>query len=245
MLVPGMQLTGFHSNQSVAVLSSFLGGLSRGIINLFFPPICPGCNQRINELQLGICSECWEQMVPLSPLEIQAKQVPEHLEAVFPVFNFGPLIQNLIHALKYQGYKSLGIALGKYAGIQVRPLISIELHPVLIPIPLHPIKLRERGYNQSDYLAKGFAVSLDLPVRKDILKRIKNTVTQTQLTAEERRENMQNAFIIRKNANLSGVENVILIDDVLTTGSTMNSAAEVLKKAGIQNIWGLTVAAPI
>jgi len=184
-------------------------------------------------------------MIPLSPLEIQAKQVPEHLEAVFPVFNFGPLIQNLIHALKYQGCKSLGVALGKYAGIQVRPMIPPELDLVLIPIPLHPIKLRERGYNQSDYIAEGFAVSLQLPVRKDILRRIKNTVTQTQLTAEERHQNMQDAFSVKKNVDLTKVKNVILIDDVLTTGSTMNSAAEVLKKVGIQRIYGLTVATPI
>jgi len=184
-------------------------------------------------------------MIPLSPLEIQAKQVPEHLEAVFPVFNFGPLIQNLIHALKYQGYKSLGIALGKSAGIQVRPMIPTDSDTALIPIPLHPIKLRERGYNQSDYIADGFARSLQLPVRKGILGRIKNTVTQTQLTAEERRQNMQDAFAVKKHADLTNVKNVILIDDVLTTGSTMNAAAEVLKKVGIQRIYGLTIAAPI
>ena len=227
------------------MISSFLKDLSRGVVNLFFPPMCPGCNQRINELQSGICPDCWEQMIPLSPLEIQAKQVPEHLEAVFPVFNFGPLIQNLIHALKYQGYKSLGIALGKSAGIQVRPMIPTDSDTALIPIPLHPIKLRERGYNQSDYIADGFARSLQLPVRKGILGRIKNTVTQTQLTAEERRQNMQDAFAVKKHADLTNVKNVILIDDVLTTGSTMNAAAEVLKKVGIQRIYGLTIAAPI
>lgn len=227
------------------MLSSFLKDLSRGVVNLFFPPICPGCNQRINELQSGICPECWERMIPLSPSAIQAKQVPAHLEAVFPVFIFEPLIQNLIHALKYQGCKSLGVALGKSAGIQVRAMIPLEPDTVMIPVPLHPIKLRERGYNQSDYIADGFAISLRLPVRKDILRRIKNTVTQTQLTAEERRHNMQDAFAVKKNADLLNVKNVILIDDVLTTGSTMNSAAEVLKKVGIQRIYGLTVATPI
>jgi len=86
---------------------------------------------------------------------------------------------------------------------------------------------------------------LQLPVRREILRRIKNTVTQTQLTAEERRQNMQDAFAVKKNINLTKVKSVILIDDVLTTGSTMNSAAEVLRKVGIQRIYGLTVAAPI
>jgi competence protein ComFC len=238
-------LSEFQPNRKDLLILSFLKNISCGVINLFFPPICPGCNQQISELQAGICPECWEQIVPLTPSEVRAKQVPEHLDAVFPVFSFGPLIQNLIHALKYQGLKSLGVALGKYAGIQVRPMIPAGLNQVLIPIPLHPIKFRERGYNQSDYIADGFAASLQLPVRKDILKRLKNTVTQTQLTAEERHQNMADAFLLRKNADLSKVEEVILVDDVLTTGSTMNSAAGVLKEAGIRQVYGLSVAAPI
>jgi competence protein ComFC len=245
MIVAVLSVSEFQSNRKGTMILSFWKDLCVGVINLFFPPLCPGCNQRINELRSGICPDCWEQVIPLLPLEVKAKQVPEHLDAIFPVFKFNPLIQNLVHALKYQGLKSLGVALGKYAGIQVRPMISTEPDTVLIPIPLHPIKLRERGYNQSDYIADGFAISLQLPVRKDILRRIKNTVTQTQLTAEERHQNMQDAFSVKKNVDLTKVKNVILIDDVLTTGSTMNSAAEVLKKVGIQRIYGLTVATPI
>ena len=108
-----------------------------------------------------------------------------------------------------------------------------------MPIPLHPRRLEKRGYNQAGVLAEALGKKLGIPEDEKNLKRRKNTKPQKELNHRERQKNMKNAFIVRKKLK---EENILLVDDIYTTGSTIEEAAKELKKAGAQNIFFLTIA---
>jgi len=226
-------------------LKSIIDRLIFGMSTLFFPPICVGCQNRIAQNQTLVCNSCRQQLQYLSDEMILNKEFPENLNAIIPVYVYDERVQGIIHALKYQGFKSLGIVLGELIASQVKSKIKIEPNTILVPVPLHPIKYRERGYNQSYFIAKGLGNILDLNIKNNMLKRTKNTVTQTHLTALERHQNMKNAFKLMAGVDFSQIENAILVDDVFTTGATLNSAAYVLKSAGVDSVIGVTVTAPL
>lgn len=124
---------------------------------------------------------------------------------------------------------------------QFYPLLQKE--SVFIPIPLHKKKLRKRGYNQAELLAKGLSKHFNIPI-VDCLQRVKETKTQVGLAKEERAENIKDAFAIKPAflEQIRGFQQVFLIDDVATSGATLREAAKVLKKAGVKSVWGLTLA---
>ncbi|PIS30774.1 MAG: hypothetical protein COT43_00950 [Candidatus Marinimicrobia bacterium CG08_land_8_20_14_0_20_45_22] len=214
-----------------------------GILSLFFTPLCLVCNQRLENHKAVVCDECWNKLQPIPLGRSIRRNFSENLDVVMSVFAFDELFQKIVHALKYQGKQSIGVELG----VRMSGFLHLEnidvFSAVLTPIPLHPIKMRERGYNQSDLISAGLSQVLEIPVNTGILRRIKNTQTQTKLNAIERRENMEAAFGIGKRFDKDGIETVILVDDVFTTGSTMNAAAQVLREGGMKKIIGITAAA--
>ncbi|MBN2601014.1 MAG: ComF family protein [Candidatus Marinimicrobia bacterium] len=218
--------------------------LYQGLTSLFFPAICTVCDQRIDESKTVVCKHCWSALKVLSADIVEAKPTPEQLDAILPVFEFEDTIQKIIHGLKYSGYKSSGLHLGRLIAKRLSKGYLLK-ESILMPVPLHPNKKRERGYNQSLYIARGIAEITGNIIRDDVLKRVKNTITQTHLNAHERHENMRDAFAINRCCDLSGITSVVLIDDVFTTGATMNAAAAVLKSSGVVSVCGLTAAAPI
>ena len=226
-------------------MKSIVDRLICGVSTLFFPPICVGCQSRITQNQTLVCNSCRQQLQYLSDEMILNKEVPENLNAIIPVYVYDERVQGIIHALKYQGFRSLGVVLGELIASRVKSKIKIEPNTILVPVPLHPIKYRERGYNQSYFIAKGLGNILDLNIKNNMLKRTKNTITQTHLSALERHQNMKNAFKLMAGVNFSQIENAILVDDVFTTGATLNSAAGVLKFAGVDSVIGVTVTAPV
>lgn len=189
--------------------------------------------------------DCWSHLQSLTATDRKRKESPEFLDDIIPVFVFDDLFQKIVHALKYQGIRSIGIRLGKLMSEFLRSNISAPDQCILIPIPLHPIKYRERGYNQSELISLGLKEELHISVRTDLIKRVKNTQTQTKLDANERKANMQDAFRLTSGFSNHKFDMVYLIDDVYTTGSTMNSAAKVLREGGIRKIIGITAATPL
>lgn len=216
-----------------------------GFTALLFPRICLICERRIDGGDNPVCPQCWNGLRRLSPEIIHSKQ-PENglLDTIYPVFEFNDAVQTIIHGLKYSGFKSLGIKLGRLMTSFI-PADFFCADTVLIPIPLHPIKFRERGYNQSSLLARGIAEKTGLVVREDILHRVKNTVTQTHLDAQERLLNMERAFAISRRGDCAALSSIVLVDDVFTTGATIGAAAAVLKATGVAAVRGLTAAAPM
>ena len=146
----------------------------------------------------------------------------------------GPF-QHIAHALKYKEYKSVGVDLGMRLG-KVLKEWNLDVD-ILIPVPLHRIKHRERGYNQSEFIARGIGSVLGKPVVSSAVRRIRHTQTQTKLNIEERRKNMEHAFeLIPHSSNILIEKRCLLVDDVITTGATTNSCAQVILLAGAAKI---------
>lgn len=222
----------------------------QSLLDLVFPPRCVYCGN----LGAYLCKDCWELASPIgadicircgNPLtrrgvcEQCRQKPPDPIRGIRGVFFYnGPVAQG-IRSLKYHGIRPL-------APILAAPLIDyIREHPIpfdgLTPVPLHPQKLAERGFNQSHLLASHIASALDIPIRSDLIQRTKATRPQAQLNREERQENVKGAFSVIGNARLDG-ETILLIDDVATTGATLKACAQALKDLGAGDIWALTVA---
>lgn len=119
------------------------------------------------------------------------------------------------------------------------PLLDCSI--VLVPIPLHKARFKNRGYNHAELLALGLSQKLNLPCY-NLLERVKNTRSQVGLKKDERRENVKGAFLANPNFLISNYSNIFLVDDILTTGSTLLSAANTLKRNGAKKVFGLTLA---
>ena len=151
------------------------------------------------------------------------------------------LARELIHRFKYQRQFHLRRVLGAWllAGFS-DPRIEAEPVDAMVPVPLHPVRLRERGYNQAEALASIVSKQTGVPV-SPCLQRVRYTLTQTRFDRVQRRRNLRGAFALRKNTSVTG-KRLLLIDDVLTTGSTLHECAAVLLDHGAQSVRALTVA---
>jgi ComF family protein len=148
-------------------------------------------------------------------------------------------LQTILHSLKYNGKFLLGKHLGELAAKQIYEEIKGWEADLIIPVPLHPLKKAERGYNQSEFICKGISSVLKIPYRTDILKRTRFTPSQTTMTFEERKENVHKAFAISKRIN---GKKIIIVDDVITTGATITECARVLKGNGVDEIFAFSIA---
>jgi ComF family protein len=151
--------------------------------------------------------------------------------------------QAAIHLLKYSGMTSLGIRLGRDIGKAMSVYPELMTADYLVPVPLHKRKKRERGYNQSEFLCKGINKIIPIPVLPSLLKRIRYTQTQTHLNLMERLYNVEDAFVIPRN-RISYVKGktIIVVDDVITTGSTIDSCANQLILNGAAKIFAVSAA---
>ena len=219
------------------------------LADFVYPPVCVLC-KKIIPAGSPVCEACLSKMQPYPQIE-SANQLwiarqgdsSVYLECFLAGFSFEPNLQQLIHLLKYQNEKRLGVLLGKrLAGQCSKPLKKWKIDWV-VPVPLHPKKKRTRGYNQSELVGAGLAGLLNLTFKKDVLFRTRNTPSNTKLSAPERVENVAGAFAVAAGINPAG-KNILLIDDVITTGSTLNACAEPLKKAGARTLYALALAHP-
>ncbi len=152
-------------------------------------------------------------------------------------------IQDVLHGLKYEQKTSFGVRLGKELGEKILTDKIFSSADFIIPIPLHNLKLRERGYNQSECIAKGITSVTKIPARTNILLRSRYTQSQTHLNFSERQENVKNVFDVKKKfRNVIEGKTITLIDDVMTTGATTLSAARALKESGAGKILIATAA---
>jgi len=198
-----------------------LGNLPR-----LLPPLCPNCGKP--QASGIVCPDC--------------RQRRTEIEGIRSPFRFDGVIRKAIHELKYRNLKAISPRLAELLAdyLRANPLPG----EALVCVPLHPRRLRERGYNQSSLLAKELSRRIDLPVIEDCLIRVKQAQPQVKaVDVVERRSNVADAFVCQ-NEKVSG-KKIILIDDVCTSGATLESCAAALKNKGATSVWGLTLAREI
>lgn len=218
------------------------------ILDFLLPRLCLSCKQNLPTKEIVLCNKCFFELeIPSSNLlateyerKFSAANFIDDFKAAF-LFQPDKPIQRLIHSLKYDKKFLSGIYLGKL----ITNLFFIEIKDwnadLIIPVPLHKLKKLDRGYNQSEFIARGIAKELIIPLRPKLLKRIRYTKTQTHLNHLERVKNVRNAFKVKHKKYLEG-KRIILVDDVLTTGSTVSECAQVIKEAGASKIFALFAA---
>lgn len=217
--------------------------LASPFLDFIYPPTCVCCNTSLQNGNQKVCKDCWNAIPAITkehPLyqETRTKLLAEgyisDLVSCFVFESNGPF-QHIVHALKYKEYKSFGIELGEWIGRLMRDW-SIEAD-IIIPVPLHRIKHRERGYNQSEFIAQGIASVVKKPILMDVVRRTRYTQTQTRLNIEERRKNMEGAFEMVSNvSNILDGKSCLIVDDVITTGATINSCAKEILAVGDSTI---------
>lgn len=221
--------------------------LLRDFADLLFPRCCASCDRVLQGNEATICTPC-RILLPrvgatgLNSESLQFKFVslPEVLSThSFLLFTKRSKVQKLLHALKYKGNKDIGILLGQMFGQELKASGHLPEAEIILSIPLHPKKQKQRGYNQSDLLAEGFSNATNIPWSGTMLERLRYTATQTGKTKLERRENVQGVFAVKQGF---GPKSVILIDDVLTTGATLEECARTLLAAGCRQFHILTIA---
>jgi ComF family protein len=221
---------------------NYLYDLWDDFLSLLFPRICYGCGNQLLRNENLICTECYV-LIPRTNYHNQKGNPVEQLfwgrclvesAAAFSYYNKGSRIRSLIHYLKYRGIKEIGIELGRIYGVQLKSSGFTDNIDMIIPVPLHPAKRRARGFNQSEAIAEGLACATGLHVNTTAVERVVASSTQTKRSRYDRWINVEGIFSIADAGSIIG-RHILLVDDVITTGSTMESCInELLKTDGVK-----------
>ena len=229
-------------------------------IDILFPPVCLLCGRflwndpvLVMDKRIDFCKECYGSfkwiMGPVCPScgrPYPEDSGPDHLcedcilrppfyDLITAPFIFEGPLMDAVHRLKYSGKSHFAKSLGPLLASFVRENLYFPETPVIMPVPLHPKRLRERGFNQSLLLARCVAKQLEAELDYLSLSRVKFTTPQTTLSRQERLKNLHRAFFLQRPEVVRG-RIVVLVDDVATTGTTFNECAKVLKKAGAAEV---------
>jgi ComF family protein len=221
---------------------SYIYDLWDDFISLLFPRLCYGCGNHLLRNESLICTECYV-VIPRTNYHLQIENPVAQLfwgrcliqkAAAFSFFNKGSRIRSLIHNLKYKGIQEIGYELGRIYGLTLKSSGFTDDIDFIIPVPLHSSKIRARGFNQSDIISTGISSATGLVVENDLLVRISGSATQTRRSRYDRWTNVEGIFRVSDSGKLQG-RHVLLVDDVITTGSTIESCAnELLKIEGVR-----------
>jgi len=208
-------------------------------LSLFLPRLCLGCRAHLVRGERVLCTDC---LLSMARTDFHRKR-DNTLEqafwgrclveraAAFSVYNRGSRIRKLIHALKYNGRTEIGRMLGElYGNILAESGFMTDID-MIVPVPLHPARQRQRGYNQSDYIAFGLSDASGVAVKKNIIRRAIKTGSQTKRGRYERWENVKSLFFVPDPEVVMG-RHILVVDDVITTGSTMEACVNALHEAG-------------
>jgi ComF family protein len=206
-------------------------------IRLFFPNVCYACGEALIEQEDVVCTACYFKL-PKTGFHMHQENIISqifwgrvhiHSATSFLFFNKGGNVQRLMHALKYKGHKEVGIFMGKLFGESLKESAYFNTANMIVPVPLHPKKQYKRGFNQSEVIAEGLQTSLEIPVSINNLVRLSYTSSQTKKARYNRWENVKGVFKVNDESAFEG-KHLLLIDDVLTTGATMEACVAPLLK---------------
>lgn len=226
--------------------------ITQAIVEFLFPATCVGCGKWGN----FICSKCAKGLPRINPPFCRKCGKPEstgtfcpacwnsqgNIDGIRSVFHFEGVVRQAVHDLKYHHLKALSAPMADYLAEYVRqnPIPG----DVLMPVPIHQNRIKQRGYNQSALIAGHLGKKLGIPVVTTCLVRSKDSLPQARTTnVEQRKKNVKGAFSCGNTSD--NYKEIILVDDVCTSGATLEACAAALKKSGFHSVWGLTVAREI
>jgi len=205
------------------------------MIGFFFPVYCPVCKLPMYVPGQFICLKCELGMPKTNFTKDKDNPVSQifwgrvQIEGATSLFRFekGSKYQSLMHLLKYKGRQAIGIFLGKLLGLEIKesPFCNVDY---IIPVPLHIQKEKQRGYNQSEIIARGISLITGIPINTRVIYRKKYTESQTRKNRYERWENMENVFCLCDHSESFTNSTFLLVDDVITTGSTLEACSTIL-----------------
>ncbi len=205
-------------------------------LDFLYPPLCVLCKERLARGERVACSRCWARVERWDG-EITLTG-GKFIHSSYASALFDESMRGIVHHLKYKNKKSLALRLAR---MMTEALGNAARPDAVVPVPLHSARKRERGYNQSELLAKEAGQRLGVPVLVKALKRIRNTPSQTGLDREQRIQNVKGAFRARDSSTILG-KRVLLVDDVTTTGATLEACGEALALAGAGKISAVVAA---
>lgn len=244
-------------------------GFNRKIIDFILPYRCPVCEKiLLLEKPEFWCKTCWEKVIPWikapfcskcgTPIPSMPSSIkdpkpdllcdeclsePLHFDIIRSSCLYDGIVEKLIRGLKYGKKLHYVLPLGEILNEAFSTRLKEEKIDIMIPVPLHVERLKERGFNQSLLLAKELNKTTGIPYSYSILSKVKNTAPQVSLHKSERKKNLRKAFAVSESARTSLLgRSVLIVDDVITTGTTILECAKALKKAGASRVIGLSVA---
>jgi ComF family protein len=221
---------------------TFIRQALHGLAHLFYPELCEGCSNELNVQEKVLCLHCSLLLPRTSFHHIQENKtfqnfigrVPIEKATSFVFFTKEGLIQHLLHRFKYKGRKEIGTYLGNSLGEELKKCGWLDNIDIIIPVPLYVRKEYSRGYNQARIFAEGIAAVTGITVWNTPLVRLSNTATQTRKSRAERIDNVRDVFNLKQPERLKN-KRILLVDDVLTTGATLEACTiELLKAEGVQ-----------
>ncbi len=221
----------------------------KDLLHLIFPEICPACMEALPAGDSAICPSCFAKLprtefhlIRENPTQqMFAGRYPFHLVSSAFYFEKGGSVQRILHEIKYRNGTKLAMQLGTAYAVELREAAFFPSNPIFVPVPLHPLKLHRRGYNQASFLARGMAEAFPSGQMWEGLKRTKDTESQTRKGRFARWQNVEDVFTLKEKIP-EACEHVILVDDVLTTGATLEACAHAFRKAGIHPVSAVTLA---
>ncbi len=239
-------------NTLITVTKTIVENLGKSLLDFVFPLRCPGCNKKgawfcddclakLRPVESFTCAVCGERAIKgITHPRCQTKYT---LDRLISIYEYQGPIRKAIAWLKYKDVTGLAKILADLMAQEVEELgIDFGFDTIIIPVPLHWRRAWDRGFNQAELLANHFGESLGLEVRDNLLRRVKNTKSQTKLKYKERRKNVSGAFAVPESKEKEvGGRDFLLIDDVCTTGATLDACANALKRAGARYVWALTL----
>ncbi|OYX25810.1 MAG: amidophosphoribosyltransferase [Flavobacteriales bacterium 32-35-8] len=210
----------------------------KSLIHLFFPKVCYACHNYLNDNEDTICISCRHNL-PVTHFHFNnddtilkifyGRAKVENATALFR-FEKKSIVQQLIHGLKYKSYEKISSLLGDWLGGELKTLNNYKDVDIVIPVPLHRKKLKNRGYNQVAGFGKQIAESLNAVYKDDILLKITNTASQTSKKRFARWNQTDELFIIQNSTSIEN-KHILLVDDIITTGATLEACISVLNQA--------------
>jgi len=204
--------------------------------------ICPSCRRKILPIGDNFCRKCGKALQIATDFCVDCQGNDTlYYDSIKAAGIYHGVLRETIHAFKYERRSCLGVDLGDIMLSSFHQHYSLNSLDQLVPVPLHKKQYRQRQYNQSEVLARNLSRATGIPVAADTLARIRETRPQFTLNKQERASNIRNSFQVKNRAWLQGAK-VLVIDDICTTGSTINECARILKQSGAKEVHGLVLA---